>query len=73
MLFALCRPCYDELAELVLTYPQEVNVCSFCEQEKSVKKITGFPNSQFFGDIFICSSCYQRMQNLIDQEKEEYE
>jgi len=73
MLFSLCRPCYDELTELILAYPQEIDICSFCEQEKQVKKLSGFPDSQFFGNIFICSSCFQRMQNLIHQEKEEFE
>lgn len=66
MLVAVCRDCYDDLVENILTFEEDIDVCSFCEQNALVKKINAeFPT--FYGDVFICSECFTKFQFLVDQ------
>ena len=71
MLFSICRDCYDELMQAIEHFEVQENTCSFCEQFTDVKKFSGFIDSMFFSDIFICNSCATKMKQLVDLSTEE--
>lgn len=65
MLIAICRDCYDDLIENILCYADDIEVCSFCDQNAVVKKLD-VSESTFFGDVFICSECFLKLQFMIN-------
>jgi len=66
MLFSVCRDCYDDLIKNIQHFEVQDDVCSFCEQFVEVKKFSGYEDSLFFSDIFICATCFDKMKNLIN-------
>jgi hypothetical protein len=66
MLFSVCRDCYDELMAAIDHFEVQDDVCSFCDQGREVKKISGFDDALFFSDMFICSRCLDKMKQLVD-------
>ena len=66
MLVAMCRDCYEGLLENILCFEEDIEICSFCEQNAVVKKIDA-EHPTFFGDVFMCSECFMKLQFLTDQ------
>jgi len=65
MVFAICRACYDKLVSESAFYEVQDNFCSFCGNMKEVKQIEGFDDALFFSDMFICDSCFTRINESI--------
>lgn len=65
LLVAICRDCYDDLLENILCFEEDIEICSFCEQNAVVKKLDA-ESPTFFGDVFICSECFNKLQGLIN-------
>ena len=69
MLFSVCRRCYDQLVLNYPAYDVKEDRCSFCEKERDIKIIEGFPESLFFTEVKICSDCFNTIQKNIESEK----
>ncbi|MGM5481797.1 MAG: hypothetical protein ACQESE_05310, partial [Nanobdellota archaeon] len=54
MLFSICRTCYDQLLRDHPTYDRKQEFCSFCEKDREVSIVEGFPEAMFFTDIKLC-------------------
>ena len=67
LLFSLSREAYDKLVSDYPFYPQSQHFCSFCEQEGGVKQVTGFHDSTFFSDIFLCHKCFHKIKDKVDE------
>lgn len=65
ILVAICRDCYGDLIENILTFEEDIESCSFCEQNSLVKKLDA-ESPTFFGDVFMCSDCFIKMQHLVN-------
>ncbi|MGM5480483.1 MAG: hypothetical protein ACQESC_03420 [Nanobdellota archaeon] len=65
-MFAICRSCYDQLVVEYPSFREEDGRCSFCEKRTVVKKLTGFPDSMFFSDVFMCPSCFDTIQSTVE-------
>ncbi|MFP4119197.1 MAG: hypothetical protein ACLFTH_04035 [Candidatus Woesearchaeota archaeon] len=73
MLFSLCRECFDQLVRDHPTYRQNQDFCSFCEKERNVSLIEGFPDSLFFTDVKICDECFTKMKATVSENNGENE
>ena len=68
LLFSISREAFDTLLDDYQFYPKSQHFCSFCEEDVGVKQITGFHNSTFFSDLFMCHKCFHKIKDKIDDE-----
>ena len=67
LLFSLSREAYDQLVDDYPFYPVSHNSCSFCENEGDVKQLTGFADTTFFSDVFLCHKCFHKIKDKIEE------
>ena len=67
LLFSLSREAYDQLMDDYQFYPLSQDSCSFCEVEGGVKQLTGFPDTTFFSDIYICHKCFHLIRAEVNE------
>lgn len=67
LLFSLSRFAYDKLVDDYPFYPKSQHFCSFCEQDEGTKQLTGFHDSTFFSDIFLCHKCFHKIKDKIEE------
>lgn len=68
IVFSISREAYDQLMDDYKFYPVSEHYCSFCEERSGVRQITGFAQSTFFSDMFLCHKCYHRIKDKVNEQ-----